>query len=379
MKCAIVMTTIYDPVLLAGYRDNFAEHGHLDDVTVYVIPDRKTPPAVFRRCEALAARGLRTRCPDLAEQDAYLARLGCEGLVPYDSDNRRNVGFLMAIESDADFMISLDDDNYCRDGEDFFAAHGVVAGDGQPCEVVNSSSGWVNVCEMLRLAPSRPVYPRGFPYHRRHEAAEAAVERQWCTVRMNAGLWLGEPDLDAMTWLVCPVRATGFDGRSVVLGPRAWSPINTQNTALAREVIPSYYFLRMGYPLGGMPIDRYGDIFSGYFSQACVRHLGAAVRVGTPAAEHKRNSHNYMRDAANEFACVQALEELTAWLPTARLEGATYIEAYRSLSYALEEAVERFSGGIWTYATRGYFHQAAYHMRQWAAACEKLLGAAVAV
>ncbi|GAG67747.1 unnamed protein product, partial [marine sediment metagenome] len=35
------------------------------------------------------------------------------------------------------------------------------------------------------------------------------------------------------------------------------------------------------------------------------------------------------------------------------------------LSYAIEDAVEDFSGFIWTDATRGYFHQMAYCMRTW--------------
>ena len=77
---------------------------------------------------------------------------------------------------------------------------------------------------------------------------------------------------------IAPVRASCMRGDSVFLGNRAWSPINTQNTAIHRDVIVSYYFVRMGYPLGGMAIDRFGDIVSGYFSQACVRHLASATR-----------------------------------------------------------------------------------------------------
>lgn len=38
----------------------------------------------------------------------------------------------------------------------------------------------------------------------------------------------------------------------------------------------------MGYRHNGQVIDRYADIFSGYFVQACAKHLGHAVRFGTP-------------------------------------------------------------------------------------------------
>jgi hypothetical protein len=159
---------------------------------------------------------------------------------------------------------------------------------------------------------------------------------------------------------------------SVLLGDRTWSPINTQNTAIHRNAIVAYYFVRMGYPIGGTHIDRYGDIVSGYFSQACVKQMGRKIRLGCPVVEHKRNSHNYMRDASNEFACIWALEEVTQWLVGAKLDGSTYADTYGSLAAQLEDVVETFSGPIWNDATRGYFHQMAYCMRKWIRACEQI-------
>jgi hypothetical protein len=89
--------------------------------------------------------------------------------------------------------------------------------------------------------------------------------------------------------------------------------------------------------------------------------------------EHRRNSHNYMKDAANELACIMALEDLPPWLREVPLSGSTYAEAYAALSDALDEGVEHMRGCIWTDATRGYFHQMAYCMRAWLSAREKLL------
>ena len=325
------------------------------------------------QCARLAARGWHVSCPSIAEQEEYLQRLGSFGrLVPYNSDNRRNIGYLMAIEQRVDYVISIDDDNFPIDGHDFVAEHAIVCAPAHALHAVNSQTGWYNICQMLRLEPPIRVYPRGYPYSERHRPELTKMDSEHGAVRLNAGLWLSEPDLDAMTWLVAPVCARAADDQSVVLGTATWSPINTQNTALHRDVIPSYYFLRMGYPVAGMAIDRYGDIFSGYFSQACVRHLGHRIRVGTPLADHRRNSHNYLADATKELACIWVLEELTPWLREVRLQGNSYSEAYDSLSHEIEDAVERFTGFIWTDATRGYFHQMAYCMRQWIKACRQL-------
>jgi len=376
VTASIVLTTINDPVILEDYYRNFAAHGQLDQVQVFVIPDKKTPSSIFERAAALSSRGLKVTCPSLDEQDSYLRRIGFSPqLIPYNSDNRRNVGYLMALESGADFMISIDDDNFCLLDKDFFGGHKVVCDDFVTGTIVNSSTEWYNVCNLLELDRPVTTYARGFPYQFRHCSETVQSVQGQARVLVNAGLWLKDPDVDGISWLVNPVHSVRFKGRSVILGAHAWSPINSQNTALHRDAIVCYYFVRMGYSLAGIPIDRYGDIFSGYFLEACVRHMGHAVRFGTPIADHRRNSHNYMNDAANEWACIMVLEDLLPWLTNeAALEGGTFSDTYLSLSYVLEEGIEKTSGRIWTDATRGYFHQMGYCMRQWVKACRVISG-----
>lgn len=374
-KASLVLTTVFDPELLDNYCENFRSFGHIDDVEAIIIPDRKTPQAAFERCAGLRRKGLAVRCPDIDEQNAFLERAGLPPtMVPYNSDNRRNIGYLMAYQSGADFVISIDDDNYCLADEDFLAAHAVVSADASRQLVAESSTGYLNICGLLELEKPVPVYPRGFPYHKRHLVEDLHTEEKTVPVHINAGLWTIDPDIDAITWLVAKPRVTGFTGRSLVLGPRTWTPVNSQNTALRRDAVAAYYFVRMGYPLSGMPIDRYGDIFSGYFVQACARHLGGYVRAGTPVAEHRRNSHNYMKDATNEWACILVLEDLLEWLTEAKLDGRTYIDAYVCLSHLIQDAVETMQGPIWTDVTRGYFHRMGYQMRLWSEACRRIEG-----
>jgi hypothetical protein len=344
-----------------------------DRLSLIVIPDRKTPKALYERCNELSGRGFRVACPTLSEQDTLLKKSGFGSrLVPFDSDNRRNLGFLMALNQGCDVLISLDDDNYCTGADAFFEEHAVVNRDEFAATAVQTSTGWFNICELLEICPAVDVYPRGFPYKERFRKPAVCRSAERGTVRLNAGLWLAEPDLDAITWLAMPVRAKAMRGDSILLGGDTWSPINTQNTAVHRDVISCFYFVRMGFTIGGMPIERYGDIFSGYFCQACVRRCGHRIRVGTPVVLHKRNSHNYLRDATHELACIWLLEDLTQWLREADLSGSNYPDAYLSLADALEEQVERFTGFIWTDSARAYFHHMAYCMRQWVAACRLL-------
>jgi glycosyltransferase involved in cell wall biosynthesis len=376
-SCSLVVTTIGRGEFLSDYFDAVRRERALERVDVIVIPDRKTPAELYDRCAEFARKGLRLECPTVEEQDAYLAHRGLSGFIPYNSDNRRNIGYLMALERGSDFVISIDDDNYCRPGEDFFAEHAVVCTERTEGVCVDTPERFFNICDLMEI--DRPaVYPRGYPYRHRHGPVNVTRTQDAGPVRINAGLWLNEPDLDAMTWLVAgPVRATGFKGESVLLGDNAWTPINTQNTALHRDVVAAYYFARMGYPLAGMSIDRYGDILSGYFAQACVRHMRHRIRVGTPLADHRRNTHNYMKDATHEMGCVWLIEDLADWLADLKLQGSTYHETYLSLAAELDDVAERFTGFIWTDATRGYLHQTAWCMRRWANACATVKGGAV--
>ena len=269
------MTTIYDSTVLEGYFENFQRHDRLGQVETFVIPDRKTPREMLERCTSLARRGLKLTCPTLNEQEEFLRRVGFPThMIPYDSDNRRNIGYLMALQSGSDFMISIDDDNYCRPDDDVFAAHAVVCDRTYRAQVVETDEGWFNICTLLELDRPETTYPRGFPYYARHKSTKPSSTTAAVDVHINAGLWLLSPDVDGINWLVAPMQATAFKGPNLVLGRNTWSPINTQNTAMRRDTVAAYYYIKMGYPLGGLNLDRYSDIFSGYFAEACAKHLG---------------------------------------------------------------------------------------------------------
>lgn len=370
-KTVLVATSVGDGTFVERYAAAIRQQGAQNLISIIVIPDMKTPPALFHRCADARQEGLNILCPTVEEQDKFLDHLGTlHSLIPHNSDNRRNVGFLMALEQGCDILITIDDDNFPRADSAFFAGHSFV---NQEVELpaVHSSSGWFNVCRLMEIEPI-VVFPRGFPYRYRGVGGTERITPESGIVHINVGLWLGHPDVDAITCLAVAPHASALRDGPVLLGADTWTPINTQNTALSRDAIGAYYFLRMGYPILGIPIDRDGDIFSGYFVQACARHLGYRIRVGTPATDHVRNAHNYLRDLSHELACIWILEDITDWLREVKLEGDTYAETYLSLASMLEEAVEKFSGFIWTDATRAYFHYVAYCMRAWVKAVKTL-------
>lgn len=275
-KVILVATTIGNGDFIDCYAKALCDEELRDEILLIIVPDLKTPSELFKRCERFGKQGIHILCPTVEMQDAYLAKLGSiSRIIPYSSDNRRNIGFLMALEKGCDVMISVDDDNYPIPGNSFFKEH-LIVGREIKAESVESDDGWFNICDLLEVEP-KTTYPRGFPYSHRHKLPEITTTREEGVVHINAGMWLGHPDIDAVSCLYAPAISKSFKGASMLLGRNTWSPINTQNTAISRQAIAAYYFWRMGYPLMGIPIDRDGDIFSGYCLQAC-----SAPRISHP-------------------------------------------------------------------------------------------------
>jgi hypothetical protein len=330
---AIVTTTIHVPTLLDSYlRD--ALLFERPAVSVIVVGDRKTPDAAREFCETL---GRRFPYPvtflGVADQMRYLA--GYPELashLPWDSIQRRQIGLLLAYEHGAEVIITIDDDNYLAE-PDFVGLHGIV-GRQAALEAMAAPAGWVNVCDFLGEANGFRFYHRGFPPAMRAQP-EALVPTSTALrgrVVVNAGLWLEEPDIDAVTRLAAPVRATRFArADNVALVPGNWSPFNSQNTALHRDVLPAYFLS----PRTG----RYDDIWASYVVDAIASHLGDLIAFGHPLVRQERNPHDLWRDLEQERSGMRYTDALVSALRRVTLTGTTYAECFAELAGGLRDAI----------------------------------------
>lgn len=364
-KVAICFTTIFPfREFLEQYRSNVQAFGRQREVKVYVAGDNKTPADAADWAREASAQGLTTEYLPIAWQREYLKRFGMENMVPENTDNRRNVAFLKALEDGAGTVISLDDDNFPLDGVDFIGEHMRVGQTQEQPQAVGHNQ-WYNLCDMLE-PKMQDLYARGYPYWARDRRASAVQGTLRRRLAMSVGLWKGDPDSDAIARLYCRPRIEGYDGRQVMLAPGVRSPINTQNTALSREAMVSYYYVFMGQPLRGMKLDRFGDIFSGYFVQVCADAMGEGISIGGPLADHRRNQHNLLVDLYQELAGIMILEDLSKFLTSVKLPGTSYGAAYRSLSTQMEQFAAAQEGFIWMPETKEYFQKIGRNMRTWA-------------
>lgn len=366
-RVAIVTTTIFPLDFLSAYADNLRAFGRQRDVTIYVAGDRKSPAVSEEQAAACRAAGVDARFLSLEAQAEVLRPYpDLAAIVPENSDNRRNAAFVAALRDGAEVVISIDDDNWCLPDEDFVGGHLAVGKTFEHPEGLGDG-GWFNLCSLLRSEPAPELlFPRGFPYAARSRACSRVGAPVTGRVGVNVGLWLGDPDTDAIGRLAARPVTTAWTGDTVFLGRGIRSPINTQNTAVSREAMAAYYYVRMGAELRGLRLDRFGDILSGYFLQVCGEAVGDRVRIGGPIVDHRRHPHDLLVDLYHELAGVMMLEDLAGFFSDVQLPCDSYLSAYRALSHELERFAEAQQGFVWRDETRAYVRDVARWMRIWA-------------
>ena len=171
----IVLTTVNVPDLLKGYAKNFLKYRHTN-VGFIVIGDLSTPHQKAQQIvQEVKDQGLDAEYCDIASQKKWLRRYPqIAKIIPYRTDNRRNIGFLMAAEKGAQSIITIDDDNYVTE-EDFFKYHSIV-GQKITLPMVTSTNGWFNNCTMLETNHGGLIYPRGYPFFKRRKEQYSFTE-----------------------------------------------------------------------------------------------------------------------------------------------------------------------------------------------------------
>lgn len=299
----IVLTTINEPTVLQELWDNLNHHQQLDQTVCWVVGDHKTPSHCKDICERVSSAGLETNYLSIANQDKWGRQFpGLYKKIPYNNETRRNLGYLKALEHGCERLISIDDDNFPTH-DDFIEYHSRTGNEWEDI-ILSDESGFYNICEFLDIEPKRLIFPRGFPFKLRGKknSVKSINPKKEVVIGVNAGLWLQEPDVDATTWLNGSIESVGYHGpEKVVLDQNTWSPINTQNTSVVADLIPAFLCIPMSHKLPGGKIERYGDIWGGYFLQAIIQDTPYHVSFGLPLVEHRRNPHDYLNDLRHEY------------------------------------------------------------------------------
>jgi len=375
-KLHVVITTINHPNVILDIAANATTHNRLADAKVWIVGDVKTPASTADLAKQATDSGLQTIYLDIEAQHKLGAEFGpFYDRLPLNNESRRNIGYLAALADGCEILLSIDDDNFPT-ASDFIGGH-LQAGIGWHKPLLCEQKGFHNICEYLEFEPARPVYARGFPFRLRgtqNLAAEITPDSAR-KIGVLAGLWLQDPDIDAITWLNGAVRGTAYHGPDMIaLDQSTWTPINTQNTSVVRALVPAYLCVPMGWDVPGGKIQRYGDIWGGYFLQALMQGTEYNVAFGEPIAEHRRNPHDYLDDLRGEYWGLL----LTDWLLNLlknefRPKSSSIFERLYELSEFLKKITQDKLPAWCPAQVRDFLLHTATTLELWSDSCRKVM------
>jgi Reversibly glycosylated polypeptide len=338
-KLAIVTTTINVPHFLEDYCKDFKLHNR-SDVRFIIIGDKKTPTEAESYCLSLGEQyGYEVEYYNVPRQVSYLSGFPeLDAYLPYNSVQRRNIGMVRAYELGSHSILTVDDDNYLLEA-DLLKDH-LMVGEERSLRSFHSSAGWFDPCQFLCAKPNIHYFHRGFPMSERSNSQGIVTESSRTgTVVTNVGMWLGDPDVDAFVRMTLPLEAVQWtQEENFTLAPGTWAPFNSQQTTIARELLPAYFL----NPHAG----RYDDIWGSFIIHRLAEHFGDMVAYGHPIVNHlqKRSLNSLWRDLDDERMGLLLTDEFVKMLRSVQFTAESYAVAYIQLADALDEKINAHAG-----------------------------------
>ena len=271
MKKVIVTTTINPPTAaIEKYAAN-------PDWSLIVIGDKKTPEGLFAKfdCDFWSCERQAQAFPELSE------------LLGWNTIQRRNIGFLVALQAGATVIATVDDDNipYENWGQDVKV--------GQEIEVTSYSSELV--FDPLSVTNYSQLWHRGFPIQRLSRR-DSSPTTEKIVVDVQADFWNGDPDIDAICRMEHSPECV-FDDSCFPFTSSTYSPFNSQNTFLSNRALREYFM----FPY----IGRMDDIWGSYILQS----KGFRTLYSKATVYQNRNNHNLTDDFRKEVLGYERTEE----------------------------------------------------------------------
>ena len=304
-KKAIVTTTIYEP---SEATMRFCEK---KDWRFIIIGDQKTPHESYFKLEK-EYQNVTYLSPEIQEKK-YKALSDAIG---WKCIMRRNVGLVEAYNLGAEIIATVDDDNIPYDdwGKDIFVGKEI---DVDLYETDNDAF------DPLSVIKDNYLWHRGFPLDliktKNAVTHKGTVKRK---VLVQADLWDGDPDIDAMARLTykptirCDFVTKPYCSNKI-------SPFNSQNTFLAREVIPFYSV----FPFVGRMDDIWGSYVLQHHFPNCVVYNRATVYQARNAQDLVTNLEKEVMGYRNTLKLIRDLANYETYLPKETLD---YYKVYRN-------------------------------------------------
>ena len=270
---SLVVTSISSPnPVMRALAEGCLKHGG----RFIVIGDTKSPDVFeLEGCDffsVLRQRNLDFKYASICHERSY---------------TRKNIGYLIAIQSGAKFIVETDDDNYPTD-QFWSDRHETVLGD------TVHEKGWVNAYAYFA---DDFIYPRGFPLELARGTNVSFAPRTTSFPRtslIQQGLADGNPDVDAVYRMLLPLPFDFKKAAPLILPQRAWCPFNSQNTTFFSDAFPLLY-------LPTFCSFRMTDIWRSFVAQRLLWTVDSELSFHEATVVQDRNEHCLLRDFQDEI------------------------------------------------------------------------------
>lgn len=307
MKKIIVCTTIYDTPELIKYAS-------FEDWEFVVVNDLKTPVLNIKNATVLTV-----------EDQKKLGYNICD-IIPWNSIQRRNIGYIYALANGADIIATVDNDNFPLENWEF-----PLLDKTSNLKVVEEPDFF----DIVRYATDDAIWHRGTLYERLNEKIQYKIVERPVKTGVQANLWLNDPDTDGISRLTRNValgkeRIARFNDY-ICVGKGVFSPYNSQNTAFLREFLVAALL-----PFGSY-FNRMDDIWSAYLTERLLWETDYHISFGSPSVRQDRNPHDIWKDIDGEIAFSAKLNKLLSFLRSITFKTKNPIENFINLSEKLEK------------------------------------------
>jgi len=272
MKKTIVTTTINPPTKAT------LEFCKRRDFDFIIVGDLKTPHEDYKDLEKKFPQ-VKYLSPE--EQEEKYKDLSDS--IGWNCIQRRNLGFVHAYLEGYEIIASIDDDNIPY--EDW--GKNIMVGKEVECDLYSTDN---IVFDPLSVTNHNYIWHRGFPIDlldkRDLVEYKGKIKRK---ILVQADLWDGDPDIDAMARLtIKPI--VKFENINSPYCSNVISPFNSQNTFLSREVMKYYMMLPF--------VGRMDDIWASYILQY---HFSENLIYYKPTVYQERNKQDLIKNLENEL------------------------------------------------------------------------------
>jgi hypothetical protein len=265
----IVITTINEPT------EAIVKFSKKRDWKLIIVGDLKTPHNKYKNIDCIYLS------PEIQEKKYKKI----SNIIGWNTSLRRNIGFIEAYKLGADILALSDDDNipYRDWGKNLSIGKEITA------TYYKSKN---KVFDPLSVTNHPYLWHRGYPiqYISNRETFYSGMIKIKPLIQVD--LWNGNPDVDAIERMIYKTEKINFENFENFCCDTI-SPFDSQNTFLAREMIP--YFMLIP------EVGRVDDIIGSYLLQMKYKSHLPYIVYCKPSVFQKRNQHNLIDDLSKEI------------------------------------------------------------------------------